>query len=81
MTVSDFAVCIYGAGIIKDHVKIIRDGEVLYEDRMEFLHYADEYNPEKIWFAGAEIQGLRMEATHNVREIDFNSDYYIVIVI
>lgn len=81
MTVSDFAIAAYGLDIIKDHVKIIRDGEVLYEDRMEFLRYAHEYSPEKMWFADAEIQEVKMTATHNVREIDFQSDYYTIIVI
>lgn len=81
MTVSDFAINMYHLDIIKDHVKIIRDDEVLYEDRMEFLRYAHERNPEKMWFADAEIQEVKMVATHNVREIDWQSDYYTVIIL
>lgn len=81
MTVSDFAVVMYGAGVVKDHAIIVRDEETLYDDRMEFLRYADEYSPEKMWFAGAEIQSVHMFSDKNVREIDYNPDYITVITI
>lgn len=39
MTVSDFAAAMYHCEVVKDNVRVIRNGEVLYDDRMEFLRY------------------------------------------
>ena len=76
MTVSEFAIQMYYLEIIKDRTRVIRDGEVLYDDRMEFLRYAHEDSPEKMWFAGATIQKISMHAdVENVREYKYQPDY------
>lgn len=80
MTVSDFAIQMYHCDIIKDRVKVIRDGEVLYNDRMEFLRYAHEYD-KKMRFTNETIQEVKMIADANVREIDYNPDYVTEIFI
>lgn len=74
MTISEFAIQMYYCGIVKDRVKVIRDGEVLYDDRMEFLRYAHEYD-EKMWFSDETIQKVVMIADGNVRELDYIPDY------
>lgn len=80
MTVSEFAIAMYDY-IVKDTVMVIRDGETVYCDRMEFLRYADEYDPEKMWFAGETIQSVSMHADCNVRMIDYKPDYLTIIQI
>ena len=80
MTVSDFAVAMYGCDVVKDRVKVIRDGEVLYDDRMEFLRYAHEINS-NMWFAEETIQEVKMVADENVRELDYIPDYTTEIII
>ena len=80
MTVSDFAIQMYNCEIVKDRTKVIRDGEVLYDGRMEFLRYAYEQD-EKMWFTDEPIQEVKMFADANVREIDYNPDYVTEIII
>lgn len=74
MTVSEFAIAMYGADVVKDEVKVITsDGNILYSDRMEFLRYADEKQFGDLWFAGATIQTV-----HMLRD---RGDYFTVITI
>lgn len=80
MTVSEFAIQMYNCYIIKDRVKVVRDGEVLYDNRMEFLRYAHEYD-KKMWFVDETIQEIKMVADEDVREIDYNPDYTTEIII
>ena len=81
MTVSEFAVAMYGCEIVKDQAIIIRDGETLYNGRMEFLRYADEYDPKNKWFAGERIQSIIMNAADDVRKCEYCPDYITVITI
>ena len=81
MTVSEFAIQMYYCDIVKDRVKVIRDGAVLYEDRMEFLRYAHEEFPERMWFTGETIQEVKMVADGNTREMDYVPDYITEIII
>ena len=80
MTVSEFAIQMYNCEIIKDRVKVVRDSEVLYDNRMEFLRYAHEYD-KKMWFVDETIQEIKMVADEDVREIDYNPDYTTEIII
>lgn len=80
MTVSEFAIQMYNCEIIKDRVKVVRDGEILYDNRMEFLRYAHEYD-KKMWFVDETIQEIKMVADEDVREIDYNPDYTTEIII
>lgn len=61
MTVSEFAIHIYHLGIIKDRVKVIQDTEVIYNDRMEFLRYASDYDPKMKWVDKL-VKKVEMEA-------------------
>lgn len=80
MTVSEFAIQMYNCEIIKDRVKVVRDSEVLYDNRMEFLRYAHEHD-KKMWFVDETIQEIKMVADEDVREIDYNPDYTTEIII
>lgn len=80
MTVSEFAIQMYNCEIIKDRVKVVRDGEILYDNRMEFLRYAHEYD-KKMWFVDETIREIKMVADEDVREIDYNPDYTTEIII
>lgn len=81
MTVSEFAVQMYWCNVTKDRVKIFRDDKLLYDDRMEFLRYAHENFPEKMWFAGETIQKITIMADGNVRELEYLPDYITEIFI
>lgn len=81
MTVSEFAVQMYHCDIVKDKVMIFKDGERLYDGRMEFLRYAHEEFPEKMWFAGERIQEVKMIAEDNVRTCGYVPDYFTIITI
>lgn len=81
MTVSEFAVAMYGCEVIKDTVRIMKNGELLYADRMEFLRYAHEDNPEKMWFAGETITTVMMIAEGNTKSDVLNPEYSTVIII
>lgn len=80
MTVSEFACAMYNCEIVKDRVVVKRDDEVLYDDRMEFLRYAYEFNKNMQWTKNL-IQEVKMVAVDNVREIDYLCDYYTEIYI
>ena len=80
MTVSEFAIQMYNCEIIKDRVKVVRDSEVLYDNRMEFLRYAHEYD-KKMWFVDETIQEIKMVADEDVREIGYKPDYTSEIII
>lgn len=80
MTVSEFAIQMYHADIVKDKVIIFCDGEVLYNDRMEFLRYANERKTDPLWFADEIIEGLFMAAMPYVPG-DTYPEYSTVIMI
>lgn len=73
MTVSEFAITMYGVDIVKDQVIVMHNGEEVYNDRMEFLRYADE-PPLNWWFAGETVLRANMER-------DRGGDYFTVLVI
>lgn len=75
MTVSNFACAMYHCDIIKDRVVVLRDEKIIYDDRMEFLRYASDHNPEMAWVNDF-IQEVKIVAEENVREIEYCCDYY-----
>lgn len=80
MTVSEFACAMYGCDIVKDRVKITYKGEIIYDDRMEFLRYAHEDDP-KMWFTDKTIEGLSMLDMSGIKLNGYNPDYFTVIAI
>ena len=79
MTVSEFAVAMYGCDIVKDRVVVMDNDKILYDDRMEFLRYVCEDNPRTMWFAGKYIKSVTMTATEDPNGLEYLPDYIAVI--
>lgn len=63
MTVSEFAISMHHCDIVKDEVNILCDGKIIYNDRMEFLRYANDEGMEcRLWFADEIVEEVTMKA-------------------
>ena len=83
MTVSEFAVAMYGCDVIKDKVLVLDSKEnydIIYDDRMEFLRYANEFDP-KMAFANREVLAVKMEAAYIPKPGECVGDYLTIITI
>ena len=83
MTVSEFAVAMYGCEVVKDRV-IVHDSnddmKLLYDGRMEFLRYAHEFDPD-MTFTNREVFSVAMLATYTPEPGECVGDYRTVIMI
>ena len=83
MTVSEFAIQMYGCEIIKDTCIVIKDTKFVYEGRMEFLRYAHE-NDEDMLFTNEVIKKVEMycaDARIVSKKLSYTPDYITIIYI